>query len=387
MSHLSEGTLRRMQDEPATTSAADSAHFAACADCRQRAEQVRSEAAGISALLAVPEAPVEPEVALLRVRRLATDQPVAATHGWLSRLRQRRAFRPLAASALAAGLMAALVATGVAEGVVQTFEPKQFVPVSVNTGTLNTLPDLSQFGSYTLGSQPSFRSSTSAADAQQGSGLAKVLQPGSLPSSVTGQPQYETFGTIQGSFTISKTKAAQYEQSKGKTLPDMPKGMDGTTISMTAGPGVLTLYGAPSLAGSDTGSAPAGPGGPKRALRSGGDSFQIPTMAIVQMTTPKVNSDGASIQDIESYLADLPGVPADLAAQIKAIGDPTTTLPVPVPTGQGSHQVQVGSETGLFVGDSTGLGAGVIWQHNGVLYAVVGTLNEGDVVAVANSLH
>ena len=383
MSHLNEGVLRRMQDEPASTSAADSAHFAACAACRGRAEQIRAEATGVSALLALPESRVEAEVALLRVRRLAAEQPTTGQRGWSTGLRRRRAFRPVAASVLAFGLMGALVATGVAEGVVQTFEPKQFVPVSVNTGSLSSLPDLSQFGSYKLGSQPSFHSSTSADAALVGSGLTRVLVPSSLPGIVTGQPQYETFGTLQGSFTISKQKAATYEQSKGKTLPAMPQGMDGSTISMTAGPGVLSIYGAPSLAGAD----PAGGAATESSQPRGGrGSFQIPSLAIVQMTTPKVNSSGASIQDLESYLANLPGIPADLAAQIKAIGDPATTMPVPLPTGQGSHQVKIGNETGLFVGDSTGLGAGVIWQHSGILYAVVGTLSEGDVVAVANSL-
>ncbi|HEV1997202.1 MAG TPA: hypothetical protein VGR61_03600 [Candidatus Dormibacteraeota bacterium] len=386
MTHLNEGTLRRMQDEPDTTSAADSAHFASCAACRSRAAQVRAEATGVSALLAVPETIVEPEVALLRVRRLAADLPPAGPRGWVARLRQRRAFRPAAAGILAVGLMGALVATGVAEGVVQTFEPKQFVPVSVSTGSLQGLPDLSQFGTYKLGTQPTFRSSASAEAALAGSGMGKVLLPSSLPKGVTGQPQYETFGALQGSFTIDRDKAAAYEQSKGKALPEMPQGMNGSTLSVTAGPGVLTLYGGPSLAGADT----PGASGTKPSLRSG-EGFHIPSLAIVQMTTPKVNSNGASIRDMENYLASLPGVPAELAAQINAIGDPTTTLPLPVPTGQGSHEVTIGSgaaqEKGLFVGDSTGLGAGVIWQHAGVLYAVVGTLSEGDVVAVANSLN
>ncbi|MGI8607652.1 MAG: hypothetical protein ACR2MY_00270 [Candidatus Dormibacteria bacterium] len=392
MSHLNEGILRRMQDEPATTSAADSAHFASCEECRGRAEQVRAEASGVSVLLAVPESRVEPQVALLRVRRLAADQPTGGPQGWLARLRQRRVFRPAAAAILTVGLMGALVATGVAEGVVQTFEPQQFKPVSVSTGDLKSLPDLSQFGTYKLGTQPTFRSATSAQAALVGSGLGKVLVPGSLPKDVSGQPQFETFGTLQGSFTIDRDKAAKYEQSRGHALPAMPDGMNGSTISVTAGPGVLTIYGGPSLANVGT-PAEDSAGAPisKSARRGGGEGFQIPSLAIVQMTTPKVNSSGASIQDLENYLAGLPGMPADLAAQIKAIGDPTTTLPVPVPTGQGSHDVTVGkgnnAEKGLFVGDSTGLGAGVIWQHKGILYAVVGTLSEGDVVAVANSLN
>lgn len=381
MSHLSEGVLRRMQDEPATTTAADSQHFEACDECRRRFDDIRAEADGVSSLLAVPESRVEPAVALLRMRRLVADEPAArpSATAWFSRVREQRAFRPLAAGLVTVGLMAALVATGVAEGAIQSFQPKQFVAVQVNPGSLNSLPDLSQFGSYKLTQQPKFSSAATAEAAVAGTGLGHLLLPSSpLAATVKGVPQYASFTQLQGSFTISADKARQYAQSKGKPLPAMPPGVDGTTLSVTAGPGVLTIYGAPNLGDN--------PPGSETATRSTG-RLSIPSLAIVQMTTPNVVSDGASVQALESYIASLPGVPADLAAQIQAIGDPTTTLPVPVPTGQGSHQVDImGHGDGLFVGDSTGLGAGVIWQRDGVLYAVVGTLNETDVVGIARSL-
>ena len=110
-------------------------------------------------------------------------------------------------------------------------------------------------------------------------------------------------------------------------------------------------------------------------------------MAVVEMTNPVVSSTGASVTTIEDYLVSLPGFPPDLAAQIRAIGDPATTLPVPVPTGQDSHQVDVNGAKGLFVGDSTGLGSGVVWTKDSVLYATVGTMTEDEVTGVARSLH
>ncbi|MEA2683816.1 MAG: hypothetical protein QOK05_2144 [Chloroflexota bacterium] len=382
MSHLNDGILRRMQDEPATTTAVDAQHFESCGECRHRFDAISAEAAGVSNLLAVPEHRVEPGVALLRMRRLVADGPASApgAGSWFSRLRERRGFRPVAAGLVTLGLMGALVATGVAEGAIQSFQPKQFVAVSVNPESLNSLPDLSQFGSYKLTQQPRFSSAATPDAAVAGTGLGHVLVPsGPLPATVTGVPQYASFTQLQGSFTISADKARQYVESKGKSLPAMPAGVDGTTISVTAGPGVLTIYGAPSLGGAASGDT---------ARKPITERLAIPSLAIVQMTSPKVVTDGASVQVLESYIASLPGVPADLAAQIQAIGDPTTTLPVPVPTGQGSHKVDVmGHGDGLFVGDSTGLGAGVIWQKDGVLYAVVGTLNEAEVVSVARSLH
>ena len=77
-----------------------------------------------------------------------------------------------------------------------------------------------------------------------------------------------------------------------------------------------------------------------------------------------------------------------LAAQIRAIKDPSSTLPVPIPVDMAtSKKVTVQGVEGIFVGDSTGLGSAVIWQKDGIVYGVAGTLTEQQVLAVANSLH
>ena len=52
-----------------------------------------------------------------------------------------------------------------------------------------------------------------------------------------------------------------------------------------------------------------------------------------------------------------------------------------------SKKVSVQGVEGIFVGDSTGLGSAVIWQKDGIVYGVAGTLTEQQVLAVANSLH
>jgi len=77
-----------------------------------------------------------------------------------------------------------------------------------------------------------------------------------------------------------------------------------------------------------------------------------------------------------------------LAGQIRAIKDPSSTLPVPIPVDMAtSKKVTVQGVEGIFVGDSTGLGSAVIWQKDGIVYGVAGTLTEQQVLAVANSLH
>jgi hypothetical protein len=93
------------------------------------------------------------------------------------------------------------------------------------------------------------------------------------------------------------------------------------------------------------------------------------------------------VAQIESYLVSLPGISPQLAAQIRAIGDPTQVIPLPIPVDRAtSRSVTVDGVRGVLVGDDTGLGAGVIWVKNGYVYGVAATASQDDVLAVARSL-
>jgi hypothetical protein len=119
-----------------------------------------------------------------------------------------------------------------------------------------------------------------------------------------------------------------------------------------------------------------------------GSESQPGGMVVVGIAkAPTVGSDGATVAEIQAYLLSQPSVSPALAAQIRAIGDPATTLPIPIPVGQAAAKnVSVHGVTGLFIGDSTGLGSGVLWQQNGLVYIVGGTLTEAQTLVVANSL-
>jgi hypothetical protein len=417
MRHLNDGTLRRMQDEPLSTSGAEKDHYASCASCRERAMAIATEAERAAMLMALPEPAVETQAALNRLRRAAAGQEAFRPGPWTSlkgafASGSNRTARPAAALALALAAMVALVATGVADNFVKIFEPQQFQAVQVRPDSLRGLPDLSQFGEMKFASTPNFTTVADATAAHDKTGLTVIAPDGSaLPSRVGGGRSYVVMSPIQATFTFSAAKAQAWAAAHGKTLPAMPAGLDGSTITVDAGPAVLLVYGGSTDAinravgvgggsrhsvpprGDDAAGGPApaadAPALPDKAAAGAYDptSMQLPDLAVVEMKSPKVSSSGASVQQIEDYLVSLPGFPPDLAAQIKAIGDPTTTLPVPVPTGQQSHQVDVQGVRGLFVGDSTGLGSGMIWSKSGVLYATVGTLTESELTGVARSLH
>jgi hypothetical protein len=110
-------------------------------------------------------------------------------------------------------------------------------------------------------------------------------------------------------------------------------------------------------------------------------------LVVVQMPVPQIASTGVSVQRIVSYMLSAPGVPPRVAAAFGALGDISTTLPIPVPIDRAFTQpVIVDGVSGVGIGDNTGLGASVIWQKNGMLYAVCATQPAQTVLAIANSL-
>lgn len=84
-----------------------------------------------------------------------------------------------------------------------------------------------------------------------------------------------------------------------------------------------------------------------------------------------VDAEGAELADIRSYLLSRPEVPDDLASQLLAINDWTTTIPIPVPVDQIVwRDTTVGDAPGLMLSDP--LGSGLLWQADGRIHAVGG---------------
>ncbi|HEX2053413.1 MAG TPA: hypothetical protein VHJ78_06785, partial [Actinomycetota bacterium] len=153
-----------------------------------------------------------------------------------------------------------------------------------------------------------------------------------------------------------------------------------STLTLNAGPVVIQTFG--------------GPADPQQAARSaapGGDVAELlaalPDLMIVQMKAPVLSSDGPSVEDYRDALLELPGLSETLKAQIRAIGDPSATLPLPVPIDLAtSREVEINGVTGLLVGDNTGVGSGVVWQSGGIVRAVGGTMRQDEVLALARSM-
>ena len=303
-------------------------------------------------------------------------------------LNSRRLVKPVGGVIAAAALVGALALTpagSLAQSFITIFEPTQFTAVPVTSGDLQSLPNLQDYGSMTQSAHPTAQSVASAADAAAAAGLV-VRTPASLPVSVPTDVTYAVLSHGTASFTFSAAKAQAAADAAGKTLPTMPAGLDGSTLQVTIGPAVVATYGGDM--GSVIGGAKAGHTGNGQESEGGAPGGgTLPNLVVAEAAQPHVSSTGASVKEIEDYLLAQPGVSPQLASQIKAIGGPSTTLPIPIPVDRATAQtVQVQGVSGLAVGDNTGLGSGVIWEKDGVVYGVAGALPESQILAIANSL-
>jgi hypothetical protein len=330
-------------------------------------------------MLSVPEPKVDTERALSRLRaRVDAERIAPVSRGTTAprRVAVNIWLKGLAAAATVALVATLLTVSGVAETILTIFEPKQLVAVPI---TVNDLSGASSFGTYgtlTWTEQPRPYDVPDVRTAARDSGMT-VLVPGSLPAGV-GLPRYGVMARTTATFTFSAEKARQAAAAQKRTPPPMPANMDGSKLFITGGPAVVAFY--------DDGTRPTGATGTTGA--TGVSPFSgMPMLIVAQGKPPVVQSDGVTVDQLQSYLLQQPGISPQLAAQIRAIKDPSSTLPVPIPVDMAtSKKVTVQGVEGIFVGDSTGLGSAVIWQKDGIVYGVAGTLTEQQVLAVANSL-
>ena len=358
MKHLDSGELRRMLDEPQMVSDEARLHAQSCAVCRDRAAIISADASHAEGALGGPFA-VD---AVRAYDRVAARTMQATQRSWRV---------PASAAALAACLTAAFLFTplgGYARSFLTIFEPQRFEPIRVSRAdlqNLHLLPQANDVGIQRVVRKP-VRTDFATIDGAQQHVPFHLLRPSVLP---------QHFGTVRSfalrspgemTFTFSAAKARAFERRSHKELPPMPAGLDGTTVRLQTG----VVFNAHYESGT----------GKRSAART--SSFEL-----IEAPAPHVTSTGASLDTLERYLLSMPNVSPNLAAQIRALGDIQNTVPVPVIVDkQTARPVQVDGASGLAIGDNTGLGAGVMWQKNGMIYVVAGPLSMNDVMTVANGL-
>jgi hypothetical protein len=364
VAHLSDGTLRRKFDDADSLTESENRHYSACADCQARYATLADDARVVAGALAMPDIKVDVASAFSRVRSAPAAQPRFGIRLPIV----RPASRPVIGVLAAATVILALVVTGIAQGIF--FQPQTVQVVQVSVADLQSLNGLGDFGTLTWTTPPAPQLVSSATDAANVSKLS-VPVVGPLPSTVSSNVTYAAMPAAIGVFKFDAAKAASAAAKAGKTLPAMPAGMDGSTLTVTVGPAVVEIYGNLPTSGSATDTS----------------QLSLPQLVIGESSAPVVTSSGVSTKQLEDYLLSLPGVSPQLAAAIRAVKDPSTTLPIPIPIEYAtSKSVPVQGVEGVAVGDNTGLGAGVIWIKNGTVYGVAGTLKQDAILDIANGL-
>jgi hypothetical protein len=363
VAHLSEGTLRRMFDDPDALTGTDRRHYADCAECQARYTGMADDARAVATLLTAPELNTDVAAAFNRVKAA----PAAKPRFGFSLPVLRPASRPMFAGMVAAVAAAALVVTAFAN-ILPLFQPKTVEPVPVTVADIQALSALGDYGTMTWSQQPQPQVVLSAADAQTVAGF-KAPVASYVPAGVSATITYAAMPKAVAVFTFDAAKAQAAAAKTGKTLPKLPNGVDGARLTVTVGPAIVEVYG--NLNSSSASSA---------------QDINLPQLVIAESAAPQVTSTQVTAKQLEDYLLTIPGLSNDLKAALKAIGDPTSTLIIPVPIQYAtSTTVTVQGVKGVAVGDNTGLGSGVIWIKGNV-FAVAGLLKQSEVLKVAGGL-
>ncbi len=385
MRHLSDGALRRLYDEPFALDEATRAHYNSCQDCQTRFATVADDARHAAGLMAVDAVAVDAAAALARLKARANDRaaPVrSSVHvqwaGW-----RRPLVGGLAAAVVAVGLVATMAFSPLGANLLGLFQPTQVESVPIQQGDLTGLDAFSSWGDVKWTKTPSLQEAASAREASQVSGLPVIqVDTKKLPSALASAPvAYAAVGQASGTVTFNSSA---------------PTRLHGSTLTAVVGPAETALYGdlnklaksaGSSASGGTTAEGSTGSSGPtvnnvRDALAAAG-----PILAVAEMQAPKVSSTGATVADIKNALLAQPGLSQPVRDAIKSIDDPKGNLPILIPSGYvNARTVNVQGVHGTAVGDNTGLGAAVIWINKGRVYCVAGTVTEGELLTVANSL-
>ncbi|MBB3677876.1 anti-sigma factor RsiW [Modestobacter versicolor] len=361
MRHPTEGVLRRLIDEPAGVADPDRQHVATCQQCLTALAAAREDATLVGAALTTS---VRPDVdaawqRLSTAARATAPAPVAAPVPRRAR-RGRELLRRPAVAAAAFAVVLAGAGTAAANDWLPIFRTEQVAAVSFDTADLVGLPDLTAYGDVVVTGDGDPREVADADAAAAASGL-DVPEVGTLPQGVSGEPTYQVGSQLSATFTFSADRAAQAAAEAGETLPPPPPGLDGSQVRLDAGPGVVAVWTQP-----ETG---------------------IPALVVGRAVAPTAYSSGLPFETVRDYLLSLPGLPEDVAAQLRTFTADGSTLPLPVPADQvESSTADVDGVPATVLETRDRSLAAVVWVDDGVLTAVAGPLDTDEVLSIARDL-
>ena len=285
----------------------------------------------------------------------------------------RFAIGGLAATLLLMLLLGTPLGRGTASGFLAQFRGEQPDGVTLSTTQIadieQTMSDLGHLGSVSgLDTAPEPQAVASVAEASQAVRFP-VLEPdpGTLPEGISNTPtEVRVVPAHQVRFTFDLNQARAYYQSIGQSDVVLPERFDGATLVVDTPPAVLLQY-----RNDDT---PANP------------PFGF-GLVVGQAGTVTVRTEGGvTLEELQEFLAELPGLSPEAVRQLWDIEDWQTTLPVPIPIeGIAWERATIAGGQGLLLNDNTGLGSAAIWQRDGRIFGIAGAMKARELQRVAES--
>ena len=369
MRHIPDGVLRRLDDEPLAVPDRVTDHVAGCGQCSARRAEIAGDADHAAHLFSAPQPVPDMDIAWAR---LQGELEAQRTGGAARRSRpvpvppRRMGFpRVSLRTGLAVGVTGIVVAgSAAAATLTNVFAPTHVAPVSLSRSDLRAIASVGGLGDgdvlggfATPNGSSRLRFGTlrwSSGTAHPTSSLAQAVAEAGFPVSLPAHLPAGV-GAVQRFLVQPRGTAAV-------TFNSSAAGLAGSSVTLDAGPAVVAQY-------------------------TGTSSADLPTLAVATMRRPTAQSTGASLGQVEAFLLGQPGIPPQLAEEIRLLGDLRTTLPVPVPSGASVRSVRVDGWPGVVLADSSNAAAGVVWEDGrGLLHLVVGVLDSQDVLNVANQL-
>ena len=392
------GALRASLDDPSGTPAPPHDHVPGCASCADTLAELQrnAELAAPAIALTAPADPPSPaavEAALTRFEqrqaRLAANAatitapaPAATVPGPIPLPGRGRVARLGArARGVAAGLVAALVLAGLlvtpggraaAAGFLAQFRSQRFEVVSLDPGQSSQVADvvggLVQTGVFTGDAlqlsgfgEPQVVAGLDEAARVAGFAVSAV-DPAALPAGVERTPQRVLVTRARETrLSFDRDRALAYLRDHGRPDARLPERYDGTQLVVQVPAAVVQQF----------------------AGRDGVPALLVGKAGTVGLTT----EGGASLEELREVVLGLPGLPADTVAQLRAIGDWRTTLPLPVPSDQvRSRPATVDGAEAVSFADQTGRLNALLWQRGGHIWGVAGVIGSDEALDVADSL-
>ena len=360
MRHPTDGTLRRLVDEPAGVADADREHVAGCPVCLSGLAAAQEDAAVAGAALDV-ELAVDVDAGWHRLSR------AVAVDGAGGRPRPPRARRwraALRSPVVAAVGVVALAGRGRCRGrrrLAADLPDRADRPGHGHPRpTWSSCPTSPPTASVEVTEEADVREVADAAAAEEATGLS-VPRVSELPRGVTGEPAYQVGGQVSAVFTFSAEKAAQAAAAAGETLPPPPAGPRRQPVPAGRRPGARRgLVGSPRRAGPGRGPRRSHPPRTPRASRS----RRPATTCCPCPVCPRTSRRSCAASPATGRRCPCPCRPRQVTSSAADVGG----VPATVLTSR------------------DGVMAGVVWVDDGVVTAVAGSLSADEVLSVARGL-